>query len=145
MLEQALRFLKFRSRTVAELRSKLLERGYETEEVESVLVKLQEVKLLDDDRFVEHFIHDHLEIRRQGRWRIGLEMRRRQVPKEKIDQSVREITNEDELVVASQLLESRQRSWQKLEPLARKRRAIGLLQRRGFAISVISQLIKKLS
>jgi regulatory protein len=49
--ERALRLLSVRPRSRRELRDRLLRAGFEPEEVESELARLEEVGLVDDERF----------------------------------------------------------------------------------------------
>jgi regulatory protein len=67
-----------------ELERKLRTRGFEAAAIRSVLQELASSRLLDDDRFVEHFISYHAS-RGQGPVRIAIELRQRSISTESID------------------------------------------------------------
>ncbi|MEK7534958.1 MAG: RecX family transcriptional regulator [Patescibacteria group bacterium] len=139
--EYALKLLGYRAKTEKELRLKLVEKKYQPEEIEVVLVKLAKIGLIDDQKFAVNYAQDKLSINRRGPRRIYIELIQRGVAKEIADQVTRTINKEDELEVAQTLLNTRIRQWNKLDPLAKKRRAVGLLSRRGFSPQTIHQLI----
>jgi regulatory protein len=142
-LEYALFLLKFRLRSKNEIIGKLREHKYEQDEIDEVISDLESHNLINDERFVKSFIRSRLEISRKGPYYIRMDLFKHGITdKDLIDKYLKEIQPEDELEIAKQLLESRKRQWSNLDPLAKKRRAISLLQRRGFGTKTISSLIK---
>ena len=67
-----------REHGTAELRGKLLARGYDPAEIDPALETLSHEGLLSDERFVEAFVHGRIE-RGQGPVRIRAELRQRGV------------------------------------------------------------------
>ena len=143
-LEYALKLLGFRARTEKELRERLVGKKYELDNIDDVLAKLTKISLINDQKFAENYVRDKLSISRRGPRRIYFELIKRGVAKEIAEVATKLISREEELETAESLLQSRQRQWFKLDPLVRKRRAIGLLARRGFSSQVISQQLKNL-
>lgn len=144
-LEYALFLLKFRLRSKNELKRRLSEKNYSQEEIDETISQLEKAELIDDERFVKSFVRNRLEISRKGPYYIRMDLIKHGISdKDLIDKYLKEIQLEDELEVAKQLLESRKRQWANLDPLVKKRRTIGLLQRRGFSISIVNQVIKEL-
>ena len=143
-LEYALKLLGYRARTEKELQERLAGKKYEPEIIGDVLAKLVKAKLVHDQEFASNYARDKLSISRRGPRRIYFELVRRGVAKDIADQATKLVNKDEELEVAQVLLQSRQRQWAKLDPLARKRRAIGLLARRGFSPNILSQLLKEL-
>jgi len=141
-LSYALYLLGRRGRTHYELRSKLFEKGYSAEEIDQTLRRLVELKLLDDKKFAAHYARDKVAIYRRGRYRIGLELLRKGVDKETVDQTLADIDQTDELTAAESLLKGRSRQWQDLPERKRFERATHLLQRRGFSGKVVRQAIE---
>ena len=141
-LEYGLKLLGYRARTEKELRERLTGKKYEPEEIDLVLAKLAKIGFIDDQKFAENYVRDKLSISRRGPRRIYFELIQRGVAKEIADQATKAIEKDEELATAESLLQSRQRQWAKLEPLAKKRRAIGLLARRGFSPDLIMKLLK---
>ncbi len=142
-LAYALYLLGRRGRTKYELKSKLFEKGYEPETVEATMKRLEEMSLLDDKTYAELYARDKVGIYRRGRYRIGLELRRKGVDKELVDEAVGAIDEQDELAAAISLLKGRQRAWADLHDRKRFERSTHLLQRRGFSGKVIRQAINE--
>ena len=105
--------------------------------------QLEKMALLDDKIYAELYARDKVSIYRRGRYRIGLELRRKGVDKELVDEAVSAIDEQDELTAAISLLKGRQRQWTDLHDRKRFERATHLLQRRGFSGKVIRQAIEK--
>lgn len=142
-LAYALYLLGRRGRTKYELKSKLSEKGYEPELVDATMKRLEELHLLDDKTYAELYARDKVGIYRRGRYRIGLELRRKGVDKELVDETVGAIDEQDELAAALSLLKGRQRAWADLHERKRFERSTHLLQRRGFSGKVIRRAIEE--
>lgn len=141
-LEYALFLLKFRMRSKQEIIERLKQKKYDQDEINETVSDLEKNNLINDERFVQSFIRSRLEYARKGPCYIRIDLTKYGISKDLIDQHIKEIKPEDEREVAKHLLNSRTRQWQKLDPLTKKRRAISLLQRRGFSSKVISSLIR---
>lgn len=142
-LDYSLKLLGYRSRTVSELRKKLLEKGYDEPVIGPVIKRLVETKLIDDEDYARRYTRDKLIFSRRGPRRIYLELLGKGVDKELIETAVKQIKIEEEFEIARSLLVSKRRSWAKLDDLTRYRRTVSLLSRRGFSPKVIFQLVKE--
>ncbi len=140
-LSYALYLLGRRGRTRYELRSKLFEKDYPAEEIDATLDKLIKMKLLDDRQYAELYARDKVGIYRRGRYRIGLELLRKGVAKDVIDEALLTLEEQDELDAAKSLLRGKRRAWAELHERKRFERAMALLGRRGFSGKVIKQAI----
>lgn len=140
-LEYAVKLLGFRARTKKELQERLASKQYPTEIIDEALSKLEKINLINDENFAVNYVRDKMSINRRGPRRIYFELIKRGVTKDIADTATKAIDREEELETAQDLLQSRQRQWAKLDPLARKRRAVGLLSRRGFSPQTIHRLI----
>lgn len=143
-LAYALYLLGRRGRTTRELRDKLSEKKYEPEEIAETIRRLTEMGLLNDATFAENYARDKVAIYRRGRYRIGLDLLRKGVKKEDIDQALATIEDDDEIAAAHSLAAARLKNWDALEPLKRRARLLSLLQRRGFSAKVIRAVTEKL-
>ena len=83
--QAALGLLARRDYASSELGRKLKELGFDAPAIPPVLQELARERLLDDDRFIEHFVSYHA-ARGQGPIRIAAELRQRSVPSESIEQ-----------------------------------------------------------
>jgi regulatory protein len=144
ILAYALYLLGRRGRTEQELRGKLTDKKYPFDEVESTIVRLKDMNLLDDAAYAQNYARDKVVINRRGRYRIGLDLLRKGVGKEKIDEALSMIEEGDERAAAESLATSRLKNWQDLEPLKRRARLLALLQRRGFSPKIVREVTTKL-
>lgn len=141
----ALRALSRRAHSVAELRAKLLERALPTASVGDILRGLAERGWLDDRRFAHSFARSRA-ARRYGRYRIALELRRRGIADDLIEEALAGIFpgEGDERRLLRQRLQRRLRG--KPRPYSDKvvRSAYASLLRAGFSSAIIrDELFKR--
>jgi len=140
----ALRLLNYRSRSVAEVRKRLRDRGYEAEQIEAVVARLQELHLLDDRAFSRQWVENRQLGSPRGRLGLASELRQKGVASEVIAGVLDEATaGEDEAVQALALARGRVRALAGLERPAFFRRLQSFLARRGFAADVVLQVVRQ--
>ena len=99
--DYALRVLSQRAYSSGEIRQKLFQRAQSTADLDVVLAKLREYKLLDDRRFSEAFAASRLENDGFGRFRILNDLRRKRVTSAIAETAVNKAfagTNESDLI-----------------------------------------------
>lgn len=135
-LNDALRFLKFRLRSRHELEEYLLSKGYQWNEIHSVLIKLEEKRLIDDHRFTSVYISDGLNVHYKGPFRLKVELLKLGIPEEKIEEAMNEELLECDLkdiirrAIGNTQIED-------VEKIKRK------LFRKGFSIDSINEVLKE--
>lgn len=101
-MQRAIKLLAAKPRSVAELRERLLEKEWTSEEiVEAVLVKLGEYGYLDDERFAVGFASYRVRQRPVGRQRLARDLQMKKVPRETADEALNLVyaeTPEEELI-----------------------------------------------
>ena len=140
----ALRFLKIRPRSIAELKEKLEVKGFSSTEIETTVLDLLASGLLDDRAFTKSWINYRL-ARPFGFRRIIQELKAKGIDREIIEQAVAEIQGSYNPQEAVQQLA--QRRWQRLpaiDPEKKKKRVLDFLLRRGFEADISIKVIKKL-
>ncbi|HHS83756.1 MAG TPA: regulatory protein RecX [Gammaproteobacteria bacterium] len=138
--DAAIRLLVRREHSVAELRRKLQSRGHDGEIVEQVLERLQEERLLSNERFVEAYVRSRYE-KGFGPLRIQAELRERGVPGALVAQGIEpEGTHWVEL-----MSRVRQKRFGSALPAdyPEQARQMRFLQYRGFAVEQIRQLLQR--
>ena len=98
--EHALRLLAGRAHFRAELRRKLLARGYEPDEIDEALARCAEQGYLDDAATARTFAAERQERRGLGRGRIAAELRRRGAPSSAVSAVLADVDPEDDLARA---------------------------------------------
>ena len=107
----AVRALMRRAHSVYEMRHALERRCHDADLVGAELGRLKQQNLLDDARYALEFARHHALVRRQGRFRIAQELRRRGVPDRHIESALDEVfAVQDEAALVRQRLERKLRS-----------------------------------
>lgn len=140
--DRALRLLSVRSRSRAELERRLSRAGYEPDEVEAAIADLEEVGLVDDERFARELAEAK---RRRGMGRrAGLAaLRAKGVDREIAEQAVGEVNPEDEADRAYELALGRLERLGSLPPDVAYRRTVAFLVRRGFEPVIASTAVRR--
>lgn len=123
--------------------AKLRYKKYEDEQVEQTIKELEKIGFIDDKKFADNYAQDKVRIYRRGRHRIYLELLQKGVPKEIIKEATERIDGEQELEAAKSIIKSKLRQWRDLTDQKRFERSFALLQRRGFPITIIKEVVKR--
>jgi regulatory protein len=140
VLAAGARFLEARSRSVVEVRRRLIGAGYQPALVEGAIERLLELGMLDDRAFAEAWIASRDRARPRGERVLRQELIQKGIERFVIDELLEERrTGEDgqvtepDLDAARRLLERNERSLARVaEPRQRRARAYALLARNGF-------------
>ncbi|MGH7829872.1 MAG: regulatory protein RecX [Candidatus Binatia bacterium] len=142
-LKRALKFLSYRSRSVAEIRAKLTQCGFTHAITEAILQKLHSLNLLNDETFTRNWVRHRVADRGYGPLRIDRELRRKGISRSLIGQALKENLGEEESRErARRLVEKRFRD-EDLGDARIFRRAVAFLQRRGYRDSVIAEVLQQ--
>jgi regulatory protein len=136
--------LAARDYTTARMREKLVARGFDGAAVEAAVARLESEGWLDDRRFAGRFAEMAVADGRFFGPRLRLEMRRRGVPAELIDEVLGRLRQErDEQDDLHGVMERRFPGFSFAAASDReKRRVIAFLQRRGFGLGAIMKILK---
>ena len=142
-LKRAYKFLSYRPRSEAEVRTKLGRLGFPRKSVDTTLEKLRSLSLLNDEAFARDWARGRAEGRSYGPLRIERELRQKGVARPLISQVVKETFGRQEgKERARALLEKRFRG-KDLSDRKILHRAMSFLQRRGYRNSVIAEVLKQ--
>jgi regulatory protein len=131
--ERALRLLAVRPRARRELEIRLLRAGFERDEVEGELARLEAVGLIDDEDFARQAAEHELTVRRSGRRAVTSRLAARGVRRETIERTLTELDADDEEDRALELARARITRLGALDGQAAYRKLVPFLQRRGYA------------
>ena len=148
LLNKAFFFLKFRPRTVVEMRrylyKKIIKTHWSRPDTEKVIDHLVEVELLDDKKFVGMFIEDRKNLKPKGRFVLKQELIKHGIDKKLIDDYFEKNSINEESLAEKALL----RRWLRFKNLAPEKRfqkASQFLLRRGFEYETVKKTIKKIT
>ena len=140
-LKAAIHCLGYRSRSEAELRTRLSQRGFDGEYTEAVIRKLKEQGWVDDKAFAEFWKDNRESFSPRSQWLTRLELRRKGIANDIIEQVVDTIDNGDSAYRAAL---SKARSLPQSDYQSFRRRLGEYLRRRGFSYEVISHTVERL-
>ena len=135
----ALRLLSRRDYTRAELRDRLLERGYPHDDVNRTIEELIAGGSLDDRRVAAAHARTAVAVKGRGRYRVRRELQARGVAQDLADEALKGLDDESEAEAIKRLL-ARKR-FPANPSLPERRRMIQHLLRRGYAADLIYRAI----
>ena len=140
-LNAAVHYLSYRPRSESELRGRLRQRGFDGDTQEAVIARLKEQGLVDDMAFAQFWKNDRQSFSPRSQWLTKLELKRKGVANDIIDQVVNAIDDDDSAYRAAL---SKARSLPQSDYQGFRRRLGGYLQRRGFSYAVINRTVERL-
>ena len=140
-LNAAAHYLSYRPRSESELRQRLQQRGFDSENVAAVIAKLKEQGVVDDMAFAQFWKDNRESFRPRSRWLTKLELKQKGVPGDIIDQVVDTIDDDDSAYRAAM---SKSRSLPLSDYQGFCKRLGECLKRRGFSYEVINHTVEQL-
>ncbi len=134
-LDLALYFLKFRSRSIFEIRQKLKSKNVSEEEIAKTIDVLIRNDFLDDIKFAKAFVHDRNLFKPSGNYLLKMELKQLGVDENIIEDC---LINQNEGELAKLALESKYRYRD-----AEFTKQASFLQRRGFNLNIIYKITNK--
>lgn len=136
-----LRLLKHRPRSRYEVLTRLRQKGFSQESIESVLEQAARAGILDDAKFAHLWVEDRLARRPRSRRMLEHELRAKGIAPEQIEQALARAGLNEELLV-QQLIAERLPRLRTLDETTRRRRLVGFLRRRGFSEHTIRRALR---
>jgi regulatory protein len=147
VLEAALRFLETRPRSIAEVRRRLTQAGYQTELVDGAIQRLGELGILDDEAFTTSWVESRDRARPRGERALRRELSLKGIDRALVDAAMAGRRPEPggeadpDIAAAERLLERHASQLGRVaDPRARRQRAYALLARNGFDTDVAARL-----
>lgn len=140
--EIALRQLTIRARSREELARALARKQVPVDAAVTVLDRLEEVGLIDDEVFARDWLAAGDRRQRSRRALIG-ELLEKGVAKDVVEAAVAELDSDRDYAVARGFAERKAASLVRVEPTARYRRLAGALARRGFSAEVVARVTRE--
>lgn len=141
-LARALKFLSYRARSEAEIRSKLTRLGFPHKIIEATLEKLRSLNLINDEDFARSWALGRVGDRGYGPLRIESELRQKGVARSLISRILEETFSTQEDKERARSLLAKRFRYKDLNDVKIFRRAVAFLQRRGYRDAMIAELLK---
>lgn len=135
-----------RLRSRKELEGKLREKEFRAEAIQAALTFAAEYGYLDDRNFAQAFIRDQLLRRPLGRQRLQLELQRRGVAKQDIEDALSAVfsDSDQELQLAIAAARKKLATSRATDPQKRERSLANFLAARGFGWEVVRKVMEEL-
>lgn len=140
-LNTAYRYLSYRPRSEAEIKDRLLRRGFESNQIEIVINKLKEQNLLDDTAFAQFWKENREQFRPRSKRLTRMELKKKGVADAVIDEVTGQI---DDMESACNAALSKAKRLPRQDFEVFRRRLGDYLKRRGFGYPVINQTVKRI-
>uniref|UniRef100_A0A7C4XF43 Regulatory protein RecX n=1 Tax=candidate division WOR-3 bacterium TaxID=2052148 RepID=A0A7C4XF43_UNCW3 len=137
--KRAFRFLRYRSRSVAEMRERLLRLGYEPEIVSDVIDELITEGTLNDRRFIQEFVSDYTNLKPKGNYFIIRELKKKGIAEDEIKEA---LNSRDEQKIVEDLLKTKMKDLDLKNPKERAK-IIRRLLSRGFTPEVVYEVLNE--
>jgi regulatory protein len=141
--ELVLNQLTMGPRTRAQLRKVMARREIPEEVAAAVLDRFEEVDLIDDKEFARQWVQSRHLGRGLARRALAYELRQRGIADETVKDAVDEVSSDDELAAARELVRRKATSMRNDDPQRRVRRLAGMLARKGYGGAIAMQAIRE--
>lgn len=135
------RYCAFQEHCEFDVRKKLKERKIPTELTTLFIEKLRNNKFLDDDRYCQSFVNDHINIKRWGKQKIYSALKIKHLSNIAIENSLKSIPNSTYLENLNHLFDKKSRELSKENDDAKKKAKImRYLASNGYEMNLIYSL-----
>jgi len=140
LYNRTLRWIAMRSRSVWETEFYLKRKDASPEQIEQIVNKLSMLGFLDDKAFAEAFVHDRRTLRSMSTRRLQLELKKKHVPADIIDQVLQEDETDEPDMLRELIIRKRQQSKYREDDL----KLMQYLARQGFGYGDIKDALAEL-
>ncbi len=143
-LQRAVKLLAAKPRSIGELRERLLEREWATEEaVDATLERLKEYGYLDDATFAQTFASYRVRQKPMGRSRVAMDLARKKIDRETATQALDKVFDETpESDLLDEAINRYTRTKGAPQDRASQKRLYDYLMRRGFSYDLIASRVR---
>jgi regulatory protein len=140
-----LKLLGRRELSVADLRSRLIDREHTPEAVDEAIAKLLETRALDDGRVARAYARTASRIKGRGRLRVSRELQAMGIARDVIAEAVAEVFSDvDERSLIDRAIQKKLRGGRKPSTMQERARLYQFLMRQGFTPAAVSAALRRL-
>lgn len=138
------RLIKVRPRSEHELRSRLLQKGFEKEVIDEAILAISKIGLVDDTAFARMWVESRIK-KPLGLNRLSFELKQKGIDKEIIENTLREYKSpEKEEEIVRGLMQQKIKKFSGLDKQKIRQRLWGFFLRKGFSKDIIYQVLSEL-
>jgi regulatory protein len=141
----SLKLLGRRELSVAQLRSRLVDRDHPAEEADEAIVRLLENGALDDRRVALAHARTASKVKGRGRLRVSRELQAMGIAKEVVAEAVAEVFGDlDERALIDRAIQKKLRGGRKPSTMQERARLYQFLMRQGFTPAAVSAALRRI-
>jgi regulatory protein len=143
--DYALNLLSARAYTTRNLRRKLLQKGFEADDIAAAIERLTAARLLDDAKFAEEFARQQLTVAGSSVRRIQQRLAFRGIAASEIKAAIERVLESEPVDIQNAINKAAQKKLSQmtgLDETVRRRRLFTFLARRGFELDDIKRAMK---
>lgn len=140
--QRALHYLSFRPRSEAEVRRKLIEKGFDQPLVEEIVERLKTERWLGDADFARMWTENRTTFRPRSRRLLRFELRQKGISEDHIEQALNPLVEESELAYQAGIRYARKLT--SLQQDVFRKRLTAFLARRGFSYGTIAPVVRRI-
>lgn len=133
----------YQERCQQEVRNKLYSWGLWPDAVESIIGELITRNFLNEERFAIAYAGGKFRIKKWGKQKIRIELKKRKVPDGLIRRALKEIGGEDYDTAIEKVLATKWKSEKEKHPLKKKLKVMRYLVSRGFETDLIAEHLER--
>ena len=135
-----------RELSVAQLRSRLLDREHSAEEADAAIAKLIETGALDDRRVARAFARTASKVKGRGRLRVTRELHAMGIARDVASEAIAEVFGElDERALIQRAIDKKLRGGRKPQTVQERARLYQFLMRQGFTPAAVSAALRNVA
>ncbi|HSH67817.1 MAG TPA: RecX family transcriptional regulator [Bacteroidia bacterium] len=142
-LLKAEHYCAYQERCQQEVRDKLYEWGLFPDAVESIIAKLITDNFLNEERFAKAYAGGKFRIKKWGRIKIKLELKKRSISDYCIKKAIQEIDEDSYLITLKQLIEKKSKEIKDKKEHTRKMKLANYIASRGFETDLIWEILNE--
>lgn len=143
-LIKAAAYCAYQERTQQEVRTKLYTYGLEPDDVEEIIVRLGQEKMLDEERYAQAYVRGKYGLKKWGRRKIVQGLKAKGISEYCIKQGLKEIDYDVYEQNLQQLLEKKNATEKEKNPFARRQKLSYYLMSKGYESDLVQDALKKL-
>jgi len=130
-------YCAYQERCHQEVRQKLKSMNMIPEATDIIVVHLLEHNFLNEERFAKTYARGKFKIKKWGKYRIALELKRKNISKVNVNQALKEIENDEYIEVFNDLAEKKAGSLKEKNKYKKKKKLIDYLLYRGWESEMV--------
>ena len=143
-LIKAAAYCAYQERTQQEVRTKLYTYGLEPDDVEEIIVRLGQEKMLDEERYAQSYVRGKYGLKKWGRRKIVQGLKAKGISDYCIKQGLKEIDYDVYEQNLQQLIEKKNATEKEKNPFARRQKLTYYLVSKGYESDLVQDALKKL-